>query len=85
MGIISAIGNSVEENYNALISGKMGVTDIEYIDTVHKNVIKVGEIKFTNQQLAQQLQLPTDNNFQERLCWLLLQQNKPLKMPELKI
>lgn len=63
MGIISAIGNSVEENYNALISGKMGVTDIEYIDTVHKDVIKVGEIKFTNQQLAQQLQLPDDNNF----------------------
>ena len=63
MGIISAIGNSVEENYNALISGKMGVTDIENIDTVHKDVIKVGEIKFTNQQLQQQLQLPDDNNF----------------------
>ncbi len=63
MGIISAIGNSVEENYNALISGKMGVTDIENIDTIHKNVIKVGEIKLTNQQLEQQLQLPSDNNF----------------------
>lgn len=63
MGIISAIGNSVEENYNALISGKMGVTDIENIDTVHKDLIKVGEIKFSNQQLEQQLQLPEDNNF----------------------
>lgn len=63
MGIISAIGNSVEENYNALIAGKMGVTDIENIDTIHKNVIKVGEIKLTNQQLEQQLQLPSDNNF----------------------
>lgn len=63
MGIISAIGNTVEENYNALISGKMGVTEIEYIDTVHKDEIKVGEIKYTNQQLAQQLQLPADNNY----------------------
>lgn len=63
MGIISAIGNTVEENYNALISGKMGVSEIEYIDTVHKDVIKVGEIKYTNQQLAQQLQLPADNNY----------------------
>ncbi|RAR71531.1 3-oxoacyl-[acyl-carrier-protein] synthase-1 [Flavobacterium aciduliphilum] len=63
MGIISAIGNTVEENYNALISGKMGITDIEYIDTIHKNEIKVGEIKFTNQQLEQLLQLPQDNNF----------------------
>lgn len=63
MGIISAIGNSVDENYNALISGKMGITNIENIDTIHKDVIKVGEIKFTNQQLEQQLQLSPDNNF----------------------
>ena len=71
MGIISAIGNSVEENYNALISGKMGVTNIENIDTVHKDVIKVGEIKIIT--------------FQEQPCWQLLQQNKQLKMLELKI
>jgi 3-oxoacyl-(acyl-carrier-protein) synthase len=63
MGIISAIGNSVEENYHALISDKMGITSIENIDTIHKEVIKVGEIKLTNQQLELLLQLPSDNNF----------------------
>lgn len=63
MGIISAIGNNVEENFNALISGKKGITEIENILTIHKNVIKVGEIKLTNEELAQQLNLPETNNF----------------------
>jgi 3-oxoacyl-(acyl-carrier-protein) synthase len=63
MGIVSSIGMSVEENLNALINGKMGISTIENIQTVHEEVIKVGEIKLTNQELAEQLQLPEDNDF----------------------
>lgn len=63
MGIISSIGNNVEENYHALVHGKTGISSIENFETVHKDVIKVGEIKLTNQQLAQQLGLGTDNDF----------------------
>ena len=63
MGIISSIGNSVEENFNALVNGKPGITVIENIATVHKNVIKVGEIKRTNLQLAAELGLTADNNY----------------------
>lgn len=63
MGIISSIGNSVEENYNALINGNPGITIIDNIATVHKNDIKVGEIKKTNSQLAAELGLGDDNNY----------------------
>jgi 3-oxoacyl-(acyl-carrier-protein) synthase len=63
MGIISAIGNSVEENFISLVNNKGGITTIENISTVHAAVIKVGEIKKTNQQLADELQLSSDNNF----------------------
>jgi len=63
MGIISAIGNSVEENFISLINNKVGITTIENISTVHAAVIKVGEIKKTNQQLADELQLSSNNNF----------------------
>lgn len=63
MGIISSIGTTVEENFNALIHGKPGITTIENIATVHKNDIKVGEIKRSNEDLAHELGLPTDNNF----------------------
>lgn len=63
MGIISAIGNTVEENYVSLVNNKMGITNIENISTVHFGEIKVGEIKKTNQQLVEELQLSPDNNF----------------------
>jgi 3-oxoacyl-[acyl-carrier-protein] synthase-1 len=63
MGIISAIGNSVEENYVSLVNNKMGISEIENISTIHAAVIKVGEIKKSNQVLAKELHLTEDNNF----------------------
>lgn len=63
MGIISAIGKDVEENYNALISGKTGVSKISKISTIHKDAIKVGEIDLTNAQLEEQLGLTPSNNY----------------------
>jgi len=63
MGIISSIGNSVEENFISLTNNKVAITTIENISTVHSMVIKVGEIKKTNQQLVDDLQLSSDNNF----------------------
>lgn len=63
MGIISAIGASVEENFNALLSGKTGISIIENIETIHKDSIKVGEIKKSNEELLQQLQISGANDF----------------------
>ncbi|WP_291864469.1 beta-ketoacyl-[acyl-carrier-protein] synthase family protein [Maribacter sp.] len=63
MGIISAIGNNVEENYNSLISCNKGISRISKIDTIHKDAIMVGEINFTNQELEEQLGLSPDNNY----------------------
>jgi 3-oxoacyl-(acyl-carrier-protein) synthase len=63
MGIISAIGNTVEENFVSLVNNKMGITTIDNISTVHSGEIKVGEIKKTNQQLVEELELSQDNNF----------------------
>lgn len=63
MGIISSIGNSVEENYISLIENKIGISRIQNIPTVHADVIKVGEIKKTNEELVAELQLAENNNF----------------------
>lgn len=63
MGIISAIGNNVEENFTSLIEGKIGISRISKINTVHKDDIMVGEIGFTNQELEQQLSLAPNNNY----------------------
>jgi len=63
MGIISAIGNNVDENYRSLIEGETGITRISKIKTIHKDSIMVGEIAFTNQELEQQIGLPPNNNY----------------------
>ena len=63
MGIISAIGNNVAENYNSLIEGKKGISKISKINTIHENEIMVGEIALTNQELEEKLNLPANNNY----------------------
>ncbi|MCP1300099.1 beta-ketoacyl-[acyl-carrier-protein] synthase family protein [Chryseobacterium sp. S0630] len=62
MGIISSIGNNVEENFISLQSGKHGISDIEMFETRHAGAIKTGEIKSSNEELVQQLQVDEDNN-----------------------
>lgn len=63
MGIISAIGNNVSENYQSLIQGNKGIGRVEKIDTNHRDEIMVGEIDYTNTQLESLLQLPPENNY----------------------
>tara|TARA_R110002124_G_scaffold17532_2_gene73044 strand:- start:20696 stop:21898 length:1203 start_codon:yes stop_codon:yes gene_type:complete len=63
MGIISAIGNNVSENYDALVNLQKGISRVSKIDTIHRNEIMVGEIDFTNEELEKQLGLNADNNY----------------------
>ncbi len=62
MGIISAIGDNVSENYKSLISGKIGIGKITQIDTVHKDEIMVGEIKDVNPSLEKRLKFHENQN-----------------------
>ena len=57
MGIISSIGRNVQENYAALAQAQNGISTISNINTRHKDAIKVGEVKSTNEVLCTQLQL----------------------------
>lgn len=63
MGILSSIGNSVEENFNSLLNEKLAITRVDNISTIHADINKVGEIKKSNQELIDELQLNVDNNF----------------------
>ena len=63
MGIISAIGSTVDENFESLVGGRKAITDIDHIPTVHAKAIKVGEIKQSNADLARELGLTADNNY----------------------
>lgn len=62
MGIISAIGNNTDENYRSLLNGKQGITFPQFLPT-HHSQIPVGEIKISNVDLQEQLQLPAGHAF----------------------
>ena len=63
MGIISAVGNTVEENKKSLLSSQSGIRDIHHINTRQAGTIKVGEVIFSNKELISKLQLPGNTNF----------------------
>lgn len=63
MGIISAIGNTLEENMTSLLSSTSGIGILSHIKSKQASLIKVGEVKRSNQELITQLQIPNENNF----------------------
>lgn len=54
-GAISAIGNSLPETLRAFRSKTSGIDHITTLETVHKGVLPVGEVKLSNQELAEKI------------------------------
>jgi 3-oxoacyl-[acyl-carrier-protein] synthase-1 len=52
LGIISAIGNNVEECLHALEHKEAGMSNVTYLRTVHANELPVAEVKLNNDELA---------------------------------
>ncbi len=63
MGIISAIGTTVAENFDALLQGKHGLSRLTQFETIHQSDIYVGEVKWSNRELTDRLDLPSDHSF----------------------
>ncbi|MBD1433463.1 beta-ketoacyl-[acyl-carrier-protein] synthase family protein [Sphingobacterium sp. DN00404] len=57
LGVISSIGNTVEENLQALQAGKHGLSRIANFPTRLQEHIWVGEIKSSNDELSDNLEL----------------------------
>jgi len=53
IGIVSSIGNNLQETYNSLINRKTGIGSIDILETKHKNDFLVGEIKLSNEELME--------------------------------
>ncbi len=58
MGVISAIGNNVEENLASLTSGKAGMQAMQRLQSIHKDSLPAAEVKLTNNELAALTGLP---------------------------
>lgn len=55
MGIVSAIGNSLEENRAALKAGKCGMSSLEMLQSRYADKMPFGEVKISTEQLKEKL------------------------------
>ena len=55
IGVISSIGQSVEEGFQSLRSESSGIGHITLFDTKHSGKLPVGEVKISNKELAEKL------------------------------
>lgn len=60
MGIISALGRGKTATVSALLASRSGIAPMQYLkNTIHSH-FPVGEVKLTNEQMAQQLGIGAD-------------------------
>lgn len=59
VGVITAIGNNVTENLAAFEREEAGMGQITMINTVHKGVLPVAEVKLDNNELAELAGIPS--------------------------
>lgn len=52
LGIISAIGRDVNETIDSFVNHRSGIGPCRNLNTIHKDVFPLGEVKMTNQELA---------------------------------
>lgn len=54
-GIITSIGNNLEENLESLITGRSGIGKITLLETAHRDSFPAGEIGLRDEELARML------------------------------
>lgn len=52
-GLITALGIGVEAHLTALEQARTGITLPQFLNTVHKSDLVTGEVKYSNQALAE--------------------------------
>ena len=62
LGVISSIGNNVEEHMAAFGREEAGMGEISKLDTIHKGELPVAEVKLTNDELIALTGLPENSS-----------------------
>lgn len=58
IGIISSIGKNVEESMQHFRDSKSGIGSITRMNTIHKNILPIAEVNYSNEELKQLLGIP---------------------------
>ncbi len=69
-GIISSIGDNVNETFSSILEEKTGIGKIDLLNTNHKDHLIAGEIKHTNEELAKMTGSSTYRwNYPDYFAW----------------
>ena len=60
LGVVTAIGNNAAECLLSFENEEAGMGAITQLNTIHRNVLPVAEVKLTNEELARLTGLPDD-------------------------
>lgn len=63
MGLITAIGKNVDENFEALCSLRSGIGKIELVNTIHAAHIPAGEIKLSDSACCELAGVPENSGY----------------------
>lgn len=84
-GLITAIGSNRQECMSALQNGASGIGPITRLNTLHKGVLPVGEVKFSNEELAHALGVSPEWPRTALLsAWAVREALLDLEIPDLK-
>lgn len=61
-GVISAIGNNVQQNLDALKTGRYGMGPMHYLHSGHKGKLPVAEVHIENKELAELAGMPSQTS-----------------------
>lgn len=63
IGMVSAIGNNVQEALKSILLQKSGLGFTSYLDTIYKDEFPVGEIKLSNLELAKSVGISSPQSY----------------------
>ena len=85
IGIISGIGNNVNETLKSLREKKSGVGEIKYLKTNHKGVIPVSEVKLSEDELIEKAGLKKGEPFTRSTLIGIIAADEAVKSAQIKI
>ncbi len=69
-GLVTALGVGKAANIEALLAGNTGIGAIKFLDTIYKDTIPAGEVKYSNTELLALCGLPKDTTNYSRTTLL---------------
>lgn len=61
--MITAIGDDVQQNLEHLLTARSGLGVTDYVDTIHRNILPVAEVKHSDVELAAMAGLPDNKGY----------------------